>query len=246
MWWVLLAVVILVGIENRTALKTGAGRLLDPRLYFWLVLNLVVLSFVASWLLPQFSAFLNTLSLRPLFVFLNHSVVLQFFVFLIIIDFVKFGTHYLMHKFNFLWKIHLIHHSSEDITTLASFKHSWLEAFINLFLSSLLSKIFVIDLSVLTVINAILLSACIWQHTKIKYLSVPVLSAVFVTPKNHRIHHELRNDSLHCNYGLIFTIWDRVFGTFSPDETNNPKYGIIEPGYPRESNIRQFFYPFIR
>lgn len=246
MWWVLLCIAILIVLEKSGSLRTRIPQLFKPQEYFWLFLNLVVLSMVTSALMPAITGFFDFFYVQRFIDLVQYPVYLQFLVFLLVVDFLKFGTHYFLHRFQFLWKIHSIHHSSEEINTLAAFKHSWLEAFLNLFLISLLSRVLVVEFSVLGIINTLLLSVCIWQHSKIRYINVPILSAVFVTPKNHRIHHELRNDSNHQNYGLFFNVWDRLFGTFTLDEGTSPKYGITEPSYPYESKLKQFFYPFFR
>lgn len=246
MWWVLLSVAVLIIIENFSSLRIKASQLLNPKSYFWLFLNVVVLSYLISALVPSLAALFDLLSVSRIADLTSYPIYLQFAVFLIVIDFVKFGIHYSMHKSNILWKIHAVHHSSQSITTLASFKHSWLETFLNLILISFVGRILAVELFVLTTVNTILLSVCIWQHTRIRYISIPVLAEIFVTPKHHRIHHELRSDPRHNNYGLLFTIWDRLFGTFSKNENPEPKYGISEPDYPIESDVKQFFYPLIR
>lgn len=246
MWWVLLSVALLVIFENFSSVRAGLPYLLNPKTYFWLFLNVIVLSSVVSVLLPAIAGLFDRLNVHGLADLKPYPLFAQFIVLLIVLDFVKFGIHCFMHRNTFLWKIHSVHHSSLEINTLASFKHSWLEAFLNLLLISFVSRILTVELPVLVTINTIMLSACIWQHTKIRYYSVPVLDEILVTPKHHRIHHEFRDDPQHSNYGLLFTLWDRLFGTFSKTENPTSKYGIAEPDYPFDSNVKQFFYPLIK
>ena len=49
---------------------------------------------------------------------------------------------------------------------------------------------------------------------------------LFNTPSHHRVHHGTNPGYLDRNYGGVFIIWDRLFGTFTP-ETERPRYGII-------------------
>ena len=226
--------------------KSRLPLLLNPKTYFWLFLNVIVLSYVISALLPVISGVFDRLYIRKLADLTAYPLLVQFTIFLILFDFLKFGFHFLMHRNTFLWKIHSVHHSSKNINTLASFKHSWLEAFLNLLLISSANRILTAELPVLTTINTIMLSACIWQHTDIRYFRIPLLEEIFVTPKHHRIHHEFRSDPKHSNYGLLFTIWDRLSGTFSKTESPLPKYGIAETDYPFASDVKQFFYPLIK
>ena len=246
MWWVLAAVLILITLENLGKFRFQFSVWYNYKNYFWLFTNLILLSFCIPFLISAFSFLLARLPVQPLVNLSSYSGALQFAVFFLVIDFSKYVSHYFMHKFDFLWKIHLIHHSSETLNTLASFKHSWLEAFINVFLSCLLERFFRVDLAVLTVVNGLFIYVCIWQHSDIRHLrySNRLLSAIFITPKAHRIHHERVAVSHHKNIGFVFTFWDRIFKSYSAEGRRVESFGIIEPDYPYHSNLRQFFYPF--
>jgi sterol desaturase/sphingolipid hydroxylase (fatty acid hydroxylase superfamily) len=51
---------------------------------------------------------------------------------------------------------------------------------------------------------------------------------VFVTPTNHRVHHGKNTAFIDKNYGSMFIIWDRIFGTYvEPGEV--PVYGVTQP-----------------
>ena len=51
---------------------------------------------------------------------------------------------------------------------------------------------------------------------------------IFTTPSHHRVHHATNEKYLDKNYGSTLIIWDRIFGTFQPEE-ETPKYGILKP-----------------
>ena len=56
------------------------------------------------------------------------------------------------------------------------------------------------------------------------------LEYIFVTPSNHRVHHAQNEDYLDANYGGVFILWDRLFGTFIDERTDlKPVYGTVKP-----------------
>ena len=56
------------------------------------------------------------------------------------------------------------------------------------------------------------------------------LEKIIVTPSHHRVHHAINPEYLDKNYGQIFVIWDKIFGSFQPElETVKPVYGTLRP-----------------
>ena len=67
-----------------------------------------------------------------------------------------------------------------------------------------------------------------WIHTElIRKLPKPI-EYLFTTPSHHRVHHATNDKYIDKNYGSTFIIWDRMFGTFQPEE-EAPEYGIKKP-----------------
>src|SRR5262249_7893776 len=66
-----------------------------------------------------------------------------------------------------------------------------------------------------------------WIHTRTIGRLGP-LEAVLNTPSHHRVHHGANPEYLDRNYGAVFIIWDRMFGTFAP-EAGEVRYGITTP-----------------
>jgi sterol desaturase/sphingolipid hydroxylase (fatty acid hydroxylase superfamily) len=81
-----------------------------------------------------------------------------------------------------------------------------------------------------------------------------VLKHVVVTPQSHRIHHSIESRHQDKNFGVIFTVWDRLFGTLYAHYDEYPETGIADDRFPLEQHggIRavfqnlaaQFWYPF--
>ena len=82
------------------------------------------------------------------------------------------------------------------------------------------------------------------------------LRYIIVSPQAHRIHHSREEKHFDTNFGLILSIWDRMFGTYSGDKGDFPYTGTPDPYLPMETSrnpislvhtyLLQFFYPFRR
>merc|ERR1719215_240157 len=55
-----------------------------------------------------------------------------------------------------------------------------------------------------------------WLHL-VMWPETPLVELVFVTPSLHRVHHARNHDRLGKNFGAVFSVWDRIFGTFEPE-----------------------------
>jgi len=142
----------------------------------------------------------------------------------IMYDFCYYWKHRLGHEMNILWAAHVVHHSSEEYNLTTALRQSS---------SSIFSWIFYLPMALLGVDPLLLLSVGslnliyqFWVHTR----HIPKLGWfewVFVSPSNHRAHHGQNHIYIDCNYGGVFIIWDRLFGTFQEELANEPPiYGI--------------------
>ncbi len=145
---------------------------------------------------------------------------------LVWLDFWRYWSHRLTHENRFWWATHVVHHNSEEYNFSVSFRLSWIQG---------IKVIFFLPV-VLAGFNPVIFFIChqvevlyqFWIHTKfINKLPAPI-EYVFVTPSHHRVHHACNEKYLDKNYGSTFILWDRIFGTFQPEE-EMPKYGITKP-----------------
>lgn len=147
---------------------------------------------------------------------------------LVFYDFCYYWLHRLGHERTLLWAAHVAHHQSEDYNlstalrqTSTGFLFSWI-FYIPLFVCGVPAEIVVS-------VGSINLIYQFWVHTR----HVPKLGWyewVFVTPSNHRVHHAQNDAYIDRNYGGIFILWDRLFGTFQEELDGEPcVYGIRGP-----------------
>lgn len=158
---------------------------------------------------------------------------------LLLMDFIgAYLAHYTEHKVKLLWRFHLIHHSDTYIDTTSGNRHHPGESVIRFVFTTLGVLIvgspmwLVFMYQTLSVVATQVTHANICLPKKIDKL----MSLILVSPDMHKIHHHYKLPYTDSNYGNIFSIWDRIFGTFSYTERETIIYGIDTHMMPEENN----------
>lgn len=144
----------------------------------------------------------------------------------VIDDLAYYWFHRFSHEMRFLWNFHVVHHSSEQYNLSVAVRQSWF--------GGAAHWIFYLPLAFIgfpfpafVFVHGLNLIYQFWIHTKMIDRLGP-LEWVFNTPSHHRVHHGVNEQYLDKNYGGIFIVWDRLFGTFE-DELEEVRYGIVKP-----------------
>jgi alkylglycerol monooxygenase len=139
-------------------------------------------------------------------------------------DLCFYVSHVAMHRFNVLWTVHAVHHQSSSYNLLVGVRVAWASVY--------LSWVFYLPLAFVGITLPMTLAAravgAVYQfvlHTRWVGNLGP-LSWVLMTPSHHRVHHGTDPEYLDRNYAAIFIVWDRWFGTFTP-EGREPRYGTV-------------------
>ncbi|WKT60521.1 sterol desaturase family protein [Microbulbifer thermotolerans] len=143
-------------------------------------------------------------------------------------DFCYYWKHRFAHEINLLWADHLVHHQSEDYNLTTALRQpaggppvGWI------FYMPLLA--IGLPPEMVVTAGAIDLIYQFWVHTQ-KFPKVRWMEWVFVTPSNHRVHHAQNKIYVDRNYGGVFIIWDRLFGTYQEELEEEPCiYGVRKP-----------------
>lgn len=145
---------------------------------------------------------------------------------LVAIDFCRYWSHRISHEQRFWWSTHVTHHSSEQYNFSVSFRLSWVQHIKIIFFIPVALMGF--DPFVFFICNQIEVLYQFWIHTELIHKLPRPIEYIFTTPSHHRVHHAKNGEYLDKNYGSTFIIWDRMFGTFQPEE-EAPDYGILTP-----------------
>ena len=160
----------------------------------------------------------------------------------LLLDFVgAYLPHYTEHRIKPLWMIHLVHHSDPNVDTTTANRHHPLESIIR-FLFTLLG-VFIIGTSIGIVMlyQALSLLSTQFNHANIRLPKKldQWISYIIVSPDMHKIHHHYRLPYTDSNFGNIFSIWDRMLGTFSNYEREKIIYGVdVFPDEKKNSQIK--------
>ena len=167
--------------------------------------------------------------LKYLAIFQLESSVFVYISAFICIDFASYWVHRLNHKVNIFWNQHVIHHSSEEFNLACALRQS---------ISNLIGfgAVFLIPAALLGVPAKVIMSlaplhlfAQFWYHTQ-HIGKLGFLEYILVTPSQHRVHHAINPIYIDKNMAAIFSVWDRLFGTFQEElDSEPPVYGTLKP-----------------
>ena len=171
--------------------------------YSWFVENLTIYKIEPTWL----------------------AVLVAF----IIQDFGGYWTHRFSHRINLFWNRHIIHHSSEEFNLSCALRQSISQTFKFFTFLWIPAALMGIPSSIFAILAPIHLFLQFWYHTKL-INKMGMLEHILVTPSHHRVHHAINSEYIDKNYGQIFIVWDKLFGTFQPElDEVKPVYGTLRP-----------------
>ncbi|WP_161865685.1 sterol desaturase family protein [Pseudomonas yangonensis] len=143
-------------------------------------------------------------------------------------DFCYYWNHRLGHERNVLWAAHAVHHQSEDYNLSTALRQTS-TGFIFGWIFYLPMAVVGVPPLVFLTVAALNLLYQFWVHTR----HIPKLGWfewLFITPSNHRVHHAQNPIYMDRNYGGVFIVWDRLFGTFQEELDEEPViFGVTVP-----------------
>ena len=142
----------------------------------------------------------------------------------VFIDLVFYIYHRLSHRVRLLWAIHMSHHSSEEMNFAVSLRQAWFAPLSKLPFFAVL-PILGMDPTIIVIAGVISTLWGVVGHTQLVDKLGP-LEIIFNTPSHHRVHHGANKEYIDKNYGNLFIIWDKMFGTFEPEKAP-VKYGLV-------------------
>ena len=145
------------------------------------------------------------------------------------LDFFTYVAHLLMHKTWLGWQFHRVHHSDKEVNVTTAFRQHPGETVWRILLQLLAVATFGIPLSVVVIYLVISTLNAQLEHTNIK-LFAPLdrmLRLLIVTPNMHKVHHSREQMETDSNYSNIFSIWDRIFSTYTATvDFSRLRYGL--------------------
>ncbi|MCL7754281.1 sterol desaturase family protein [Polaribacter sp. Z022] len=198
-----------------------------PNLFFTLTTVLINLGLAflllktADWVQANNFGIINWLPEMPLWLYMVLGVLFLDF-------FGAYLAHYVEHKIPPLWMVHLVHHTDHKVDTTTANRHHPIESVIRF--SFTLLGVFVVGTPIAIVMLYQSMSLIFTQFTHANLKISPkvdkFLSYFIVSPDMHKIHHHYMLPYTDSNYGNIFSIWDRIFGTYMEMDREKIVYGV--------------------
>lgn len=165
----------------------------------------------------------------------------QLLLFFVVLDFVQWFTHVLLHHFEFLWRFHQVHHSVEEMGFAAHLRYHWME---NLFYKPLktvgLMLLGGFEPAQAFIVHFIAVSIGHLNHANVRITWGP-LKYLFNNSVMHLWHHVHALPEGHTkgiNFGISLSVWDYLFGTASIPKDD----GEIKLGYPGMESMPSGFF----
>jgi sterol desaturase/sphingolipid hydroxylase (fatty acid hydroxylase superfamily) len=167
----------------------------------------------------------------------NTSVLLTIIIGALALDFSSWLVHLVMHKVKPLWGFHLIHHTDNTVDVTTGLRHHPGDSILRGIFFLIL--IFVSGAPMYSVMfyQTLLVLVTAFTHANIS-LPKPIdkiISYILVSPNMHKVHHHWKQPYTDSNYGGVFSIWDRLFGTYKTLDPGEIRYGL-DRYYPNEKD----------
>jgi sterol desaturase/sphingolipid hydroxylase (fatty acid hydroxylase superfamily) len=172
---------------------------------------------------------------------------------LFVLDFWKWFHHLVRHKVKWFWYFHTIHHSQTEMNLFENDRVHLFDVIIARTIIFIPGYMLGLSVTQLLVVTFLMRWYPYFYHANIR-ANMGILKYLFVTPQAHRVHHSKVKAHADKNFGVIFIIWDRLFGTYFDGGDEYPETGIEDKDFPLErsmsgwalfsTTIKQFCYPF--
>jgi sterol desaturase/sphingolipid hydroxylase (fatty acid hydroxylase superfamily) len=137
-------------------------------------------------------------------------------------------VHWAQHKVKWMWRFHLIHHTDPHVDTTTANRHHPIESVFRFAFTTLGAVLTGAPMYLIMLYQTLSAALSQFNHANIRF--PPWLEKLtgwlIVTPRMHRVHHHYVLPYTDSNYGNIFSIWDRVFGTYTALDNDKIVFGI--------------------
>jgi sterol desaturase/sphingolipid hydroxylase (fatty acid hydroxylase superfamily) len=152
-----------------------------------------------------------------------------FVIAFVIDDLAYYAFHRSAHRVRWFWASHVIHHSSQHYNLSTALRQTW-TGFVSVnFLFRVPLFLIGFHPAMVFFVAGVNLIYQFWIHTEVIGRMPRWFEAVMNTPSHHRVHHATNPRYLDKNYAGVFIVWDKWFGTYTPErDDDRPRYGIVK------------------
>lgn len=168
---------------------------------------------------------------------LNVNVLAAVVIGVLALDFSSWLVHWVMHNTALFWRFHIIHHSDTNVDVTTGLRHHPGDSLLRGIFFLLLIFVSGAPMYAVMIYQTLVVLATAFTHANINLPKAvdKALSYFLISPNMHKVHHHWKRPYTDSNYGAVFSIWDRLFGTYSFLETKELRYGI-DKNFPEEKD----------
>lgn len=211
---------------------------------FYMFFNFFLFSLAINGFYSVIQVFLEDFGMRNTSLSLvdlsKWSFGLQLLVFFVVLDFLQWVTHILLHKIPVLWKFHQVHHSAKEMGFATHFRYHWMENILYKPLKTLgVMLLGGFEPEHAYIVHFFAIGIGHLNHANLKWSWGP-LKYVLNNPVMHLYHHayELPKGRFGVNFGISLSLWDYLFKTHHVPEAS----GNIRLGFPKEEEVPPRFF----
>jgi len=198
-----------------------------PNLFF--TLTTIIINFVLAFLLLKSSDWVMDNNFGILNWLPDMSLGLYIMLGILLMDF--FGAylpHYVEHKIKPLWMVHLVHHTDHNVDTTTANRHNPIESVIRCLFTLFGVLVIGVPMGIVMLYQSMSLVATQFTHANIKLPKKVdlILSYFIISPDMHKTHHHYVLPYTDSNYGNIFSVWDRMLGTYKYLDRDKLVFGV--------------------
>ena len=174
-------------------------------------------------------------------------VTIQLLILFFLRDFIHFNIHRLLHRSNFLWQFHKVHHSVTEMGFAAHLRYHWTENIVYRIIEYIPLGMIGFGIDDFIIVHLFALSIGHFNHSNFK-LNLGPLKYFFNNPQMHLWHHAVEIPNKYgVNFGISLSLWDYLFKTdYIPVVDGNIEIGLADNQEMPSGFIRQAFFPLTK
>lgn len=155
-------------------------------------------------------------------------------------DFSRFLLHLMLHRVKFLWEFHKVHHSATTLTPLTVTRTHPVEGLLFMLNTTITQGVIIavfvalfgakVDLITIFGVNIFTLAFnSLGSNLRHSHIALPypkIIEKIFISPAQHQLHHSRKVIHFDKNFGVVFSIWDRILGTFHHSTSDKMEFGL--------------------
>ena len=171
---------------------------------------------------------------------------------LLVLDAAAYWLHRASHRIAPLWRLHAVHHSDRALDVTTTIRHHPVEIIPSGLLVGGVGALLGLTPWDVAIYTTLSFTVQLVGHAELRLPRslMRTVGLLLITPDMHYLHHSRLEHETDTNYGQMFSIWDRLFGTFTRREPTAPEkveFGLDQYADDRFHSFRGvLLQPFVR